>query len=316
MNFNDWLQQLGMPPLVRDLDGKFTQLVKNHHEATWTTKIQPLPCIVMEKMDGVCALLINIGGDTKLFSRTGRKLNNVEHLEKLYNKRSELYDMVCCVELCNDSLSLEQISGACNPNRVEALASEISSAWNQSYLSFYDLTDLDSFIEGHCVLNYATRLDDLEFLNLPIPAFLYAYSESQVSAFRDTIISQGGEGIVRCSPIAGWKAGRKNREKTKEVRGVDLDLEVIGVVEGKGKRAGTMAKVVVRWRLFGDINNPPIELAVDGCFSDEFRLTCWTDPSVIVGQIAHVHALQIGSKGSLRLAKVKTIRIDKFKADV
>lgn len=323
MNFNEYLISKGMSPLTRDLEKKFTMLVKNFDDTSWG-KVNPYPCITMEKMDGVCTLAVNLFGEWTLWSRTGRKLTNVVHLERLLEAKDIGRNIVVSVELCHDGLSLEQISGIVNPNRVEALEPELAKQWTDgAYMAAFDMVTLCEFIKGRSDMSFFDRLSTLEMhirrpegLPCVVPSYHHTISEASADAFFDYVVGKGGEGTVQCLSEAPWIAGNKNHEKTKKVRGVDFDLEVVDVVEGKGKRANTMAKVVVRWRKHGSVDGPIELLAVDGRFDDATRLKYWNEPSLIIGSIVHVHALQIGSKGSLRLAKVRTVRIDKTEGDL
>ncbi len=103
---------------------------------------------------------------------------------------------------------------------------------------------------------------------------------------------------------------------TKKVRGVDFDLLVTGIEEGEGKHSGMTGKLVLQWRKWGKPDGELMPLPADGCFDVATRKLWFTHPELIVGQIVHVHALQIGSKGSLRLPKVQTVRIDKTRPDL
>ena len=310
--------------LDRDVEEKLTMYVKNFEDTKWSKKKQPLPCYVMEKLDGVCGLAVNIGGGTLLFSRTGRKLSNVSHLEKYLALNSQP-DTVAMVELCHKDFSLEEISGFSNPNRVEPIPEHKRELWRQdSYLGIYDLISLDEFFDGKSTNNFEQRLASLDSYlqtcnsaKTVFPRYVFAHTEEEVESFFTQITEEGGEGIVRCLPEGLWQAGYKNHDKTKRVRGVDFDLEVLGVELGtKGKHAGIMNKLIVRWRKYGKLESPAVSLPVDGRFDLEFRKRAAENPQELIGKIAHVHALQIGSAGSLRLGKVRAIRTDKFVADL
>lgn len=310
--------------LDRDIEDKLTMYVKNFDDTKWNKKKQPLPCYVMEKLDGVCGLAVNIDGNVLLFSRTGRKLKNVSHLEKYLAHKSRP-NTVSMVELCHYDFSLEEVSGFCNPNRVEPIPAKQQELWLLgSFLGIYDIISLEEFIAGKSTNNFEQRLhyletyvEEWELDELIVPRYILAHTEEEVDSFFNQIESEGGEGVVRCLPEGLWQAGYKNHDKTKKVRGVDFDLEIIGVEIGtKGKHAGIMNKLVVRWRKFGDPLKPAVNLPVDGRFDLEFRKQAANHPEELIGKIAHVHALQLGSAGSLRLAKVRAIRTDKFVADL
>lgn len=316
------LEAFGLPPLERPLS-KTTMKVKNFSDTKWSKKVHPLPCIAMEKMDGVSCVMININGTTLMFSREGKLLKNLTKYTELYSNMNLdcLRNTVVTLEICNNELSLEQISGIVNPNRKEPLEDTIEEVWlSHTYLAAFDMVNLDHFIIGQDNYDFNGRLYDLSYIaeecNFVVPSYHYFEQEEEVQQFFKFVTDNGGEGIVRCLPNSHWIAGYKNHAKTKQVRGIDFDLEVIDVEEGLGKRANMVANLVVRWRSGGDLLSPPERLSVDGRFTDTTRIEWWNTPSLIIGKIVHVHALQMGSKGSLRLPKVQAVRIDKHEADL
>jgi len=153
-------------------------------------------------------------------------------------------------------------------------------------------------------------------MKVTLPANIIAQDEAQAVGFFNAIVETGGEGTVQALPDMPWKAGYKNHAKTKRVRGVDYDLEVVAIEEGKGKRAGMAGRVIVLWRSGGIASNARKRLAVDGRFTDEQRIHMLQHPEEYIGKIVHVHALQIGSAGALRLPKIRSFRMDKFVADL
>lgn len=321
MTVNDFLTKHGYPVLERDLEKKTTMLVKNFDDTKWGKKHAPYPCICMEKLDGVCALAININGNVELYSRTGRKLKNVGHLEVLLEyTMPENY--VVCVEVCHPSLSLEQISGIVNPNRTEPLEEELDQTWlMDAYMGAFDMITLLEFLDGESHTTFQVRLKELarytrHGMKVTLPANIIAQDEEQAVGFFNAIVETGGEGTVQALPDMPWKAGYKNHAKTKRVRGVDYDLEVVAIEEGKGKRAGMAGRVIVLWRSGGIASNARKRLAVDGRFTDEQRIHMLQHPEEYIGKIVHVHALQIGSAGALRLPKIRSFRMDKFVADL
>lgn len=322
-DFNDFLSSLGEPELARDLEKKFTMFVKNFDDTKWGKKIA-FPSIVMEKFDGVCALLILINGKAKLFSRTGRTLSNVDHIARQFENVSHHIDnTVTMVEICHDGISLEQISGIVNPNRSNPVYDDLLTSWlDESYLAAYDQVLLNEFLAGKSPVPFKVRFQDLldliPLLKLPLqrPVWIEVQDESEMEDFFEGYVNSGGEGIVIAQLDAPWVAGYKNHHKTKKVRGVDFDLEVLDVIEGTGKHKGMAGKLLVRWRKFGLLENKAVKLPVDGRFTEEERILMLENPTHYIGSIVHVHALQIGSAGSLRLAKVRSFRIDKDFADL
>lgn len=308
--------------ITRSLEDKFTQFVKNHEEVKWG-KVNPLPCIVMQKADGICGLLVQKDRKYYLYSRTGKPLTNCKEVIERATKDmvKPLDNWVAMVEVCNDKLSLEELGGCVNPNRAEPLSEARKEIMRDTYMFVYDLVTLDEFIEGKSLTPFQYRFFAVlrltpSGLRVKIPNYAVCHKEEEVEAFFQRMVAHGEEGVVRALLNSDWKAGRKDKNKTKRVRGVDYDLEVIGLEFGKAgtKRQGQVNKLIVRWK--NTLTGKLVELPVDGRFDDQQREEWHSNPDLIIGKVVHVHALQIGSKGSLRLAKVRAIRVDKTKADI
>ena len=319
---NVW-EYLGLKENHRKQD-KTVQLVKNYDEID-PSRIKP-PYYVQHKEDGVYALAVVREGKAAIFGRTGKELTNVEHLEHLLEDvcfRKGYTDVVLSAELVCHECSLEQLSGVVNPNRKAELTEE-QDAWVDKFqLYFHDYIELDSFISGDFDMPYYKRLGAVEELihwvdkePFFVPRTKVVQSLAEAEEFARIAIGHGKEGAVIKSAHEGWKSGRKNHVATKIVRGVDYDLEVIGTLEGKGKRANMVANLLVRWKLNGSPEGLEMELKTDGRFDDATRIDWFNNPDKIIGKIVHVHALQISSKGALRLPKVRAVRIDKTVADL
>ena len=322
---NVW-EFLGLPANHR-AENKVVQLVK--HYADVAHKVT-FPCLGQIKKDGVFAMIVidntNWQEKTGIFGRTGKQLTSCEQLLPTFKKSTPgCLNMRCAIiaELCCDLCSLEELSGIVNPNRKKPLSSEQERYAAAMYFAVHDMVYLSELIEGRSERPYGLRISDLvrhlgvldykghRILNVQLD------NEEQAAEFAERCIAAKEEGMVGKDPNAGWIAGRKNEVAWKLVKGVDYHLEVLGVEEGKGKRAGMVANLLVRWRPYGDPKADWVLLPVDlAGHKDEQRREWWNDPSIIGGKIVHVHALCIGSKGALRLPKAKEVRIDKTEADL
>lgn len=306
-------QFLGLPANHRS-EEKVTHKVKNHHEVpeskiTW-------PRLVQNKYDGVHCIVVVHGEAVGLFSRTGNMFTNVSFL--IDQLDAELDNGVYSGELVNELLSLEELSGAVNPNRTKPLDDNAATKIKKSWLALFDYFSVEEFIAGKSKLSYNARLNELRTRSSSVCVChtTEVHNETELLKVAKWHTDQGYEGVVSKDPAFIWTAGKKDESMTKIVRGVDYDLEVIGVEEGKGKRAGMVANLIVRWRPYGKADADSVSLPVDGRFTDEQRLAWWDCPASIIGRVVHVHALQLGSKGSLRLAKGHEVRIDKSVADL
>ena len=322
---NIW-EFLGLPSDHRPED-KTVQLVRHFDDVE---KKVSCPVIGQRKFDGIYSLIVCHEGDVGIFGRTGRMLT----LQLPPDFTVPMGSVAIIAELCCDGCSLEALSGLVNPNRKRGDTPEEAELRKSFYFVYHDMVYVSELIEGVSHRDYRLRELDLQRHTLDL-AILPGYTATSVELkdaddcrrFAQDMIDLGCEGAVFKDPEAGWIAGRKNEVSTKIVRGVDFDLLVCGIQEGKGKHKGMVGKLLVRWYAYGkkprgssqygwDFEFEEDRLPVDGCFTQDQRKAWFNDPSSIIGKIVHVHALQIGSKGALRLPKVKAVRIDKTAADL
>jgi len=303
---------LGLPANHRS-DDKVVHRVKNLSEVP-ESKLK-WPAIAQEKYDGVSAIVLHNGKEWGIFSRTGKRFTNCEvlikRLERLVPDGSQ-YVSFC--ELICPTISLEELSGAVNPNRVEPLSANLEAELiGEALLVCFDSVLIREFIAGKCNESYEFRAKVS-----PIPKAM-RYQVNSIEEFKElaaNITKRGGEGAVLKQLDAPWIAGKKDYNYTKLVCGCDFDLEVVAIEEGRGKRKGMVANLILRWRMYGKPDGAVVAIPVDGRFDDTTRIDWWNNPSLIMNKIVHVHALQLGSKGLLRLAKVHEVRIDKTVADL
>lgn len=306
---------------------KVCQHVKHFDEVPDSKKSYPM--IAQIKKDGVCALVAKLDDKVKIFSRVGHEYKNCENLCRRFQKYSySAMDFVVYIaELCNDSCSLEELSGMVNPNRVKPLSDDQEEIMAQSYLSFHDAIPLIVFAEGKSSLTYHERYRWLA-KNLPIEFDLigssFVMDAEDAKAFTDWCIDRGEEGAV-FKQNEDWQAGHKGYRSMKMVKGVDYDLLCIGAEEGKGKYAGLVANLIFRWKGGKQIK----AMLGKGWTHDmaEEMWKCYTYGEAVsmpehrhvdspVGKIFQVYALQESSKGKLRLPKVGELRHDKDEPDI
>jgi hypothetical protein len=290
------------------------QLVKHYDEVL--QKNLKWPAWAEVKEDGVWCGVVWDGVQVGYFSRTGNEffepLRWLGLHDCLLNSPPGLY----IAELVNNLFSLEELSGLVNTNRVAVWDAYQQGRMARAALRFHDYIPLDHLLGGGSDWTHALRLHTLRSVvnARHIVQGELVRTDAQWRAFADRQIVNGKEGAVLKQLAADWVAGHKGYRVTKMVRGLDVDLRCVGVsLDGKGKRAGTLAKIMVSY------HGKVVGADLGKGWTDEKRAALLVeyaaDPSSVVGQVWHVHALQEGSAGGLRLPKAMSRRIDKPIAD-
>ncbi|WPH64680.1 DNA ligase [Vibrio phage vB_VpaP_SJSY21] len=303
------------------VDNKIVQLVKHLDEVPDSRKHCGLYGAQV-KWDGVFGMAVKVGDKVGYFGRTGKQLKN---LHKLLEAFPDTRNGVFIGEITCSDMSLEQLSGCIQPNRVAELSEEESDMFDSSLdFKLHDFVHIEDFLEGESALPYlerykllsnifANEFDDSNIFELCEVKFL---DIEQSRDFAVRCINEGHEGIVIKHLDATWKAGHKGWHSMKIVRGVDYDLLCIGYEEGTGKYTGKVANLLFKWK-GTKIVKCMLGKGWTHDAAEEMFNHCETgsdlDPC---GKIFQVYALQESSKGVLRLPKVGEKRHDKLSPDV
>ena len=323
-------EYLGLVPDHRT-DSKVTQFVKHYDEVSDIHKDKKF--VGQVKKDGVCSLTVIQGEVAAIFSRTGKRFTNTGKLEHDIECMG-LSNGIYLGEMCCNLVSLEQLSGVTNPNRVNPVKPDMAHVPNNLEMHWFDLVSINSFIEGFSPASFETRHNVLRnrFTSAPgyfkgpptslsVISYTPLHSELAISKFADAAIKIGEEGIVIRDPEATWEAGHKGWRVMKKVRGVDYDLMCIGYEEGKGKYAGKVANLIFGWKDGLEIKcmlgKGWTHKDAENMFHDiQVQAKTFGPQNSPIGQIFQVYALEESSKGKLRLPKVGELRHDKSKPDV
>ena len=294
------------------------QLVKHYDEVL--QKNLKWPAWAEQKEDGVWCGVVWDGEKLGFFSRTG---NEFYHMlcSDVFSKRNapnmrDVEPGLFVAELINPALTLEELSGLVNTNRTVPWTDVQLDCMYDAELRFHDYIPLNHLMTGQSDWTLALRRHRLKQLideRYIIPGTL-VHTDEQWRAFAQMQVDAGREGAVLKQLDADWLAGHKGYRVTKLVKGLDVDLRCVGVsLDGKGKRAGTLAKIMVSYK--GKIVGADLGKG----WTDERRAALLAeyqeDPDSVVGRVWHIHALQEGSAGGLRLPKAMSRRIDKTVAD-
>ena len=194
------------------------------------------------KLDGVRCLFTKDGA----FSRTGKQFMNVKHIEKMLSHFFKACPWtVLDGELYNHDLrdDFEKIISLVR--KQKPTDEDRSEAHKMIQYHVYDYTGIDYMsLEG---LSYKGRMDNL------VCSDIYCWSVQYVNTkriksmkaandFHAKILAKGYEGSILRTDTP-YKHGRSyGLMKFKDFH--DAEAEIIGWVEGKGKRRGTIGKFI------------------------------------------------------------------------
>ena len=156
------------------------------------------------------------------------------------------------------------------------------------------------------------QLQDTSTLSIElIPTRIVKTFEGALAHYRE-LLAKGKEGTVIKLPTATWKDGT-SKEQIKMKLEVDVDLKIVGYVEGEGKFAGSVGSVTCR------TSDDELEVNVSG-FTDKERDWINKGRIELLESIMTVRANSImlstnGGKHSLFLPRHVELRHDKVVAD-
>lgn len=272
-----------------------------------------MPRIVQRKYDGVRCLGIITNGVCKLYTRQGR-LIELPLIEKELVRLSNNFDYTFDMELETESRT--GISGIINSNLktgYDSITAPLIRA------KVFDVLPTATFTEQTKSDKQVDRLTLLNKLFL-IAGTLYSieqadselvFSLDKLKEISKATIDAGYEGIIIKDPQAPYHFKRsKAWLKTKAIN--SATLKIVGVTEGKGKRAGKIGALVC--------SSACGLLSVDvgsGLTDDDVNLFSDVSPigkcvEVVFNVVIHG---SVPGTYSLFLPRFKEIRVDKDEAD-
>lgn len=291
---------------------KPVQLTKHLHKVPIKKRV--FPAIGDLKIDGVYAYGLITAEDNRIFSRTGMQYKSLERLEYWLAAMHPVLngDYVLLFEVYTEGWPVNEISGACRRESVQ---------YKEAEGLVHDIIPYEDFVEGLCTIPYIKRkkkLHDL-FRMQYYPPFkvsegFHVRDEEHALELADTYMNAGEEGIILRNPLGIWVAGKRNADLTKIKLELSYDLEVLDLMEGKGKYEGTTGKIVCKFRKHGKKHGEHTSVVCSG-MTDEQRHAWWANPDSIRGKIVKVDAMTFSANGVLREPRFKEVREDKFEAD-
>jgi ATP-dependent DNA ligase len=204
----------------------------------WTKKVYMQP-----KLDGVrCIIQLNDKGEVYAYSRTGKPWLNIEHiLQDLKPLFKENEDVILDGELYNHDLrdDFEKIISLVRKQKPTA----------------DDRAESKQLVQFHCYdyangsENYSTRMRNLVTSDMYSYCVKYVpstrvYNEQDSKLTHDINLSNSYEGsILRLDGLYQCKRSY-NLQKFKDFH--DTEATIVGYVDGKGKREGTLGKFLMQ----------------------------------------------------------------------
>lgn len=320
------MDKLSMHPvdkLVRFLAESYKpwQLVKHKDDVPVGKRSYPVWGEI--KYDGVFCAVVMGSFMPVAISRTGKEFFSAINAKvlPLVPPDTEVLQVIIGELVCT-GISLEELSGLVNPNRVNDWTPEQHEMLKGIDFFVHDVLTFSEVYDGYSRVKQSDRRKRVEALHPRVARAtgMMIHDLVEENIFFNEAMAHNCEGIVLKNPNAGYESGHKGWRAMKRVRDLHVDLKCLAVETGKGKRTGQIARLQFMYKgktFWADLgagwtDAKRIELTYQhdlGVRSNQWHLSP-------VGQIFHLSALQDSSKGVLRLPKVNEMRIDKDVEDV
>lgn len=257
------------------------------------------PCYIQEKIDGVYCIAYLMDNVVCIFSSTGREYLSMEHLKpELLDLMVKTETVFCIFETYIPNTSQEIISGHCRDEKKQH---------TELIGMVHDLLTMNEYL-GLDNTSYVNRLGrvDVELTSykyLKIPYTRVAFNFEFIEQTYNSIIQDGGEGLVIKNPRAPYSKGKRNYDLIKKKRVETYDCEVIDIVEGDGKYDGMVGALLCVYK--------GKQFTVGSGLNDEQRKEWYENPKLIIGHIAEIKAMKVTKNGVLREPVFVSVRYDK-----
>ena len=174
------------------------------------------PVMVQEKLNGVrCICKCDNQGNINLLTRKGKSITSMDHIRKelgRFMSPGEIWDG----EIFNRLFNLQQISGAVRRSRAEGIATDLEY-W------VYDSIMPGNFRKRDAHLN-ASLMKPSNIIR-KVPSFTCP-TQSGIDLYYDSIVDQGGEGIMIRNPEASYQ-GKRTYDLMKRKGFQDAEFKIV-----------------------------------------------------------------------------------------
>jgi len=258
-------------------------------------KFEQVDYAVFEKYDGWYGYY-HAGN---IYSRANRVIPSVQWLaNKIQEAAPEIEGYLLFEILVEGSPVFSDLNGILNRKREPAMGAYLKV---HDYIAGEDVKS--KFWDRYAVAVHLTTCISLPNVTMA-PILATTDDPDEWQAYAEYIWDRGGEGVILKAALADYAPGKRNYTLMKIKEELTLDLQVIGMYEGKGKYAGTLGGLIVAGK---DIER---QYCISG-MTDTQRAEWWADESLIHGKVVEVKAMKKLKDGSLREPRFKAVRHDK-----
>ena len=255
---------------------------------------------VEPKLDGIRCFVIVEKGEALLFARSGKLITNFDDTigKEIVKLGSGCYD--------------GELMGKDFTDLMRQAYRKENLDTGGTYLALFDFLSLDEWHSKKsvtsCEERYEELLDrmaestaDLEMIQ-PVEREIAEAKYEEIKSIHDLHVSDGYEGAMIKFLDAPYKFGRGYEVmKMKEFH--DVDLPILGLLEGTGKHSGKLGSVKVTFN--------GVDVQIGSGFSDDIREEMWKDPESFVGRVIEIRYQEVTPDGSLRFPTFVCFRNDR-----
>ena len=255
---------------------------------------------VEPKLDGIRCFTIVEGDSAIMLARSGKPITNFNEtiLKEVVKMGDGCYDGELMGE---DFITLMR----------QAYRKEDADTSN-TYLALFDFLPIQEWntknSKTSCQDRFEMLLDrlsdsgvDLELVQ-PVERVECNTDYEEIKAEHDAYVKDGYEGAMIKFLDAPYKFGR-GHEVMKLKAFHDVDLPVVGLLEGTGKHAGKLGSFQVVYQ--------GVEVQVGSGLTDDLREAIWSDQENFLGRIIEVRYQEVTPDGSLRFPTFVCFRNDR-----
>ena len=229
--------------------------------------------------------------DGKLISRQGKEFTGMNHIiQDIHNLNLETY-------FVDGELIRKNVDDLDDNSNFRIGTGIINSdAETKEEIEFviFDCFPVETIINGKSTENYSVRKERMETLrtiisqkniqNISVIEMVYEGSEqSKIDEWLDYAVDKGWEGLILNKDMP--YEFKRTPSVIKLKRFSTVDLEIVDVIEGKGRLKGTLGAVVLNFK--GNHVN------CGSGFTDEDRTQLWLERESLIGRVAEIKYKEI-----------------------